>query len=376
MTVASDRYPDISRLSKTSRILIEKSEEIESIWATRVREAIPSSRGLLEPILMNTFPSFLANLAEALSPNYPRKTATENCSVAEAHGRERSKMTEFTLSQIITEYMLIREGIEEALDSNDELSKAELKIIESSIIFAIQGAVSSFAENQDDSRRTFIATLSHDIRSPLSTIKMASDILLDEMKHDADTTELVCMISSNAEKADDLLVGVLNSSLAANHSRLKLHIVPCCINTIVERCVNQFRLRAKGGILFNGEKAEGFWSVRDLERSVDNLVSNAIKYGSKDTPVVIEVIERHQRMILSVHNSGQPIPKSEQDKIFLPYERSISAQEGVDEGWGLGLPYVRAVAEAHGGSLIVDSSMKRGTTFSIDIPIDGRTFSV
>lgn len=374
MSIATDRFPDVSQLSRTSQRLIEQSEKIEKIWAQKIREAIPESRSLLNPILMNTFPSFIANLAEALSPDFPRKTAVEDCSVAEAHGRERFSMTEYTLGQIVTEYMLIREVITDELDCENQLTKGELQIIETSIILAIQAAISAYADSQDALRRTFIATLSHDIRNPISTIKMASDLLLDEIKHDPDTTELVCMISSNAEKADDLLVGVLNSSLAANNSRIKLHIVPCCINEIIERCINQFRLRAKAGIVFRSERIEGYWSIRDLERSLDNLISNAIKYGSKDKEIVIDVTHRYERMLLSVHNSGRAIPKAEQDRIFLPYERSLSAQEGVDEGWGLGLPYVQAVAEAHGGCLIVDSSPKRGTTFTIDIPIDGRKF--
>ncbi|RYZ57351.1 MAG: sensor histidine kinase [Proteobacteria bacterium] len=376
MSVATDRFPDISKLSKMSQTLIQKSDKIEKLWAERVKTAIPSSRDLREPVLMNTFPTFIANLAEALTPDFPREDATENSTIAEAHGRERFIMTEFTLSQIVTEYILSRDIITEELDAKDELTKADIAIIDKSFILGIQASINSYAAIQEDLRRTFIATLSHDIRNPISTIKMASDLLREEMKPDGDTTELVSMISSNAEKADDLLVAVLNSSLAANHSRIKLHIEECCINEVVGRCVSQFRLRAKGRIVTHGEKIVGFWSVLDLVRSLDNLVSNAIKYGSKDQPIKIEVILDHERLVLSVHNSGDPIPKSEQDKIFLPYERSLSAQEGRDEGWGLGLPYVRAVAEAHGGSLIVDSSLALGTTFTIDIPIDGRKYAL
>jgi len=374
MTFASDNLPDASKFSPTGRRLIEQSKEIEALWAQKVVATISAAKKLAEPILMNTFPTYIANLAEALSPDYPRGNATEECTIAEAHGSERFRMTEYSLNQLVTEYLLLKDVLISVLDRDDQLSKTEVNTINNSIFLSIRGSVTSYSSVQDDFKRRFIATLSHDIRNPIGTIKMASDLLLHEYPHNEETTELFSMISSNAQKADDLLTEVLDASLATTSSKIKLNITPCCVNDVVDRCMEQFRWRAKAGITFHGERIEGFWSPRDLERSLDNLLANAIKYGAKDKPITIKVAENHERLMLSVHNSGRSIPKSEQELIFLPFERSRSAREGIDEGWGLGLPFVQAVAEAHGGSVLVDSSTERGTTFTIDIPKDGKKF--
>lgn len=79
-------------------------------------------------------------------------------------------------------------------------------------------------------------------------------------------------------------------------------------------------------------------------------------------------------MLLSVHNEGEAIPPDQVEAVFQVFRRAQAAKDGDQQGWGIGLPYVRSVAESHGGSIDVDSSADRGTTFTIDIPLDARPF--
>lgn len=103
-------------------------------------------------------------------------------------------------------------------------------------------------------------------------------------------------------------------------------------------------------------------------------MSNAVKYGKPDSTIKIKIAETHERLVLSVHNEGNPVPREEQDSIFQMYGRARAAKDGLKEGWGTGLPYVRTVAESHAGSVSVDNSTERGTTFLIDIPVDIRPY--
>jgi len=121
-----------------------------------------------------------------------------------------------------------------------------------------------------------------------------------------------------------------------------------------------------------GPGVRGWWDRAALRRALENIVGNAAKYGKPGLPVRISVVEQHQRMVLSVHNHGDAIPPEEQECIFQMYRRAELARLGRQQGWGIGLPYVRAVAESHGGSVTLDSSDERGTTFTIDIPLDAR----
>jgi len=131
---------------------------------------------------------------------------------------------------------------------------------------------------------------------------------------------------------------------------------------------------AHGGQLVHltPHSVHGWWDRKALWRAIENMLSNAAKYGTPGTPITIKIDEVHERLLLTVHNHGEPIPPAEQESIFQMYRRAESARQGVKGGWGIGLPYVRAVAESHGGSVGVDSSRERGTTFVIDIPVDCR----
>ena len=122
----------------------------------------------------------------------------------------------------------------------------------------------------------------------------------------------------------------------------------------------------------SGRAISGHWDRTALKRALENLIGNAVKYGRADTPITITIDEAHERLALSVHNEGDPIPPQDQECVFQMYRRTGNAKRNDAKGWGIGLPYVRAVAESHGSSVTIDSSAERGTTFVIDIPTDGR----
>jgi signal transduction histidine kinase len=86
------------------------------------------------------------------------------------------------------------------------------------------------------------------------------------------------------------------------------------------------------------------------------------------------VVENDQRATVSVRNDGKPIPPGEFESIFQQFVRSNSTGETTTPSWGVGLPYVRQVAESHGGSALVFSDDQSGNTFVIDMPLDARPF--
>jgi signal transduction histidine kinase len=119
---------------------------------------------------------------------------------------------------------------------------------------------------------------------------------------------------------------------------------------------------------------QGWWGREEILRALENLIGNALKYGAPGTPIRIACMVEHERVLLSVHNEGTPIPPEQIESVFQVFERAKAAKAGDASGWGLGLPYVRSVVESHGGSIDVDSSADRGTTFTVDIPVDARPF--
>jgi signal transduction histidine kinase len=99
-------------------------------------------------------------------------------------------------------------------------------------------------------------------------------------------------------------------------------------------------------------------------------VTNALKYGSGEAPVRITVEALPDHVEVEIHNEGPPIPPEEQATLFEPFIRAQRARS-MPGGWGIGLAVVRGVAEAHGGTVDVDSAAGRGTSFTMRIPFDG-----
>jgi signal transduction histidine kinase len=118
-----------------------------------------------------------------------------------------------------------------------------------------------------------------------------------------------------------------------------------------------------------GEKRlEGRWDARALRRLVENLCGNAIKYGDGTRQVTVSLAQHGDEVELAVHNWGNAIPPEEQQQLFQYFARAKSAEASGKKGWGIGLTLVKGVAEAHGGSVRVESTPEKGTLFRVRLP--------
>ncbi|HBF49715.1 MAG TPA: hypothetical protein DDX04_04330 [Massilia sp.] len=170
--------------------------------------------------------------------------------------------------------------------------------------------------------------------------------------------------------ADAMIQTLLDAAVLTGRQKLALHPAPFDILELVEEVCADLPLLGQG-VEVNGESVHGHWCRVSLKRVLENLLSNAQKYGVRSASIKVIVRRDDHLMLLSVHNEGPPIPKSEMARLFKPYQRI----EDIDvKGWGLGLPYVQHVAESHGGSVIVDSVDGKGTTFTVSLPIDSRAY--
>jgi signal transduction histidine kinase len=173
---------------------------------------------------------------------------------------------------------------------------------------------------------------------------------------------------------DGMLQDLLDSVTFQAGERLRLSLEEFDIRDVVEERCAQFTATHGPRFQLIGNTVTGWWDREAMRRAIENLVSNAVKYGAPGTPIRIKIDSGDERMLLTVHNEGEPIPPEHTENIFQVFRRAVTAREGNKKGWGIGLPYVRSVAESHGGSVTVDSGIGRGTTFMIDIPMDSRPF--
>jgi signal transduction histidine kinase len=354
--------------------MLEHRDEVLLEWGKRVREAVKEAEQLPHPILINTFPSLYDNLAEAITPGYPRVTGDEGNTVASEHGGERARLTNYNVHSVISEYQILRWTIFDVLKRNGvQLNDDEVLVINASMDGSIREAVSAFALAQATLREGFVAALTHDLRNPLSSAHLAAQ-LIKNSSDPAKIKELAGQITDSLNRMDGMIQDLLDSVKFQSGERLNLRLEEFDIQEVAKEVCNQFTAMHGPRFQLIGTAVRGWWDREAIKRAIENLIGNAVKYGAPDTPIRIKIDSPDERMMLTVHNEGQPIPLEQIELIFQVFGRAITAKDGNKEGWGIGLPYVRSVAESHGGSVAVDSSARRGTTFMIDVPVDSRPF--
>lgn len=374
MTLSSDQNLDPGKLSQNGRRMLALRDEVLAEWIKRLRQTVKEAERLAQPTLINTFPSLYDNLAEAISPGYPRATANEGNTVASEHGSERARLTNYNAYSVIWEYQQLRSTIFDVLKLNVvELDDNEVFVINTSIEGSIRESVNAFALAKAALRQRFIAALTHDLRNPLSNAHVYAQ-LIEGATDPVKTKEFAGKILDSLKQMDEMIQELLDSAATQSGERLRLHLEEFDLQEVVKEVCDQLTAKHGPRFQFMGDTAKVWWDRAAIRRSMENMVGNAVKYSTPDTPIRVNIALLGGRTMLSVHNEGEPVPPDQMASIFHVFIRAEAAKEGNKEGWGIGLGYVRSVAESHGGSVTVDSAAPRGTTFIMDMPGDARPF--
>jgi signal transduction histidine kinase len=226
--------------------------------------------------------------------------------------------------------------------------------------------------SERDMRDRFVATLTHDLRTPLTAAKANAQLTARKAEqpeaviaHAAKTVEAI-------GRADKMIQDLLDASRIKAGKSLEIEVGECEIVSLVKSACDE--LTALYGANFRlgaPEALVGYWSSAELRRAIENLGSNAIKYGDITRPISVSIETLGDAVEISVHNFGSHIPSGDLPLLFDAFMRSRSSG-GRARGWGLGLSLVRGVAEAHGGTIRVESDESSGTTFTLRLPRDSR----
>ena len=352
--------------------VIRHKDRILERFRDRVRQSLPSAAIEDPPIIINTLPAFVTRLALALLPDSDMSVASEYSNLAMQHGNERAKLTGYSLGEVIREYQILRELLVETLRAEEHLSTLEWDIVHRSIDEAMAQAASAFVLVQSRFRDLFTAALSHDFRGPLQN----AINFLELIRRDADPAQRANFATravGNLRRVEQMIGVLLDVTRSNAGAKLPVNPVYCEATKVVRDVIDDMSLRAGDRFVLDVEQPiHGYWDCDRLKQAVENLMANAVKYGQPDTKITTRVAESFGRLFISVHNRGEPIPEVELPVLFLPFRRSLRAERSDKEGWGLGLVLVQAIAEAHGGSVGVESKPLDGTTFTIDILVDAR----
>jgi PAS domain S-box-containing protein len=222
-------------------------------------------------------------------------------------------------------------------------------------------------------RERFVAALFHDLRSPLSAAKTGAQLIARGGHSPAKLDELAKRISNAVDRADRMLVDLLDASRIDAGQGIRLDLEECDLVKIAEEeCADHAARHGARFSVIAEDDVKGMWNAEALRRVLDNLLTNAVKYGDPSTPITVRLRSRAQRRLMFVHNFGPSISVKDQAELFQPFHRARLAEASGKKGWGLGLTLVRGLVKSLNGEVVLASYPNEGTTFTVDLPVDSR----
>jgi len=237
---------------------------------------------------------------------------------------------------------------------------------------ALQRSVEELRE-LDRLKSDFIATVSHELRTPLTSIRGYTEILLGDPELSSAHRSIIGIIDRNGQRLMGLIEDLLTFS-SIESGQLVLARGPVQMKQLIDAAGEAVRpVLESAGLALSLDIAADLPIVDgdggQLERVLLNLLSNAVKFSNPGGAVLVTAKAENGYVVLSVEDSGVGIPEHEQANLFTRFYRTSDAQRRAINGSGLGLAISRAIIEAHGGWIRLQSSVDVGTTISFGLPI-------
>ena len=228
-------------------------------------------------------------------------------------------------------------------------------------------------EKQDEEWLRFIDTLSHELKTPLTSIIAAAGLLAEELEAEGKEPylKLIQNITHNANTLEVRLAELLET-VKAGGGGLRLKFEPLDVKSLLQGIEWQIDplIKSKEQKL-SLELPDSLPLVQGdgprLEQTVFNLMTNASKFTPQGGSIVLRARKQEADIVIEVQDSGIGISSEEQARLFKPYSR-INADRQRHPGLGLGLALAKQVVELHGGKIWVESEPGKGSTFAFSLP--------
>ncbi len=280
----------------------------------------------------------------------------------------------FVLSFVLTKpFLRVSNAINEVKSgySNEEISVPDY--VETTHIVEAFNQVLKRMRALDDSRQEFVANVSHELKTPMTSIKVLADSLLSQRDVPAELyREFMVDMVSEIDRENQIITDLL--ALVRMDKKVQdLNVTSISINDLTELILKRLRPLAR-----KRDVELLFESIRLVVAEVDevkmslvmtNLVENAIKYNKEHGQVKVTLDADHQYFLFQVSDTGMGIPQEEITYIFERFYRVDKSHSREIGGTGLGLAIAQSAVLAHRGYITVDSTLGEGSTFVVKIPL-------
>lgn len=244
------------------------------------------------------------------------------------------------------------------------------------IIFSFYYTVSTIFKQKklSEIKNDFISNMTHEFKTPISTISLAVEVLNDKSfeKSPERVNNYINMIGDENKRLSLLVENILQTAIL-DKGEFKLKIQSIDIHSLIEQTIANIKLQVenKEGEITTELKATTPIINADrvhVTNIIFNLIDNALKYSNGKPKIRISTRSDEEGVFISVQDNGIGISKENQKRIFETMYRVPTGNIHNVKGFGLGLSYVKAVVEKHGGSISVESELGKGSTFTVYLP--------
>jgi signal transduction histidine kinase len=226
----------------------------------------------------------------------------------------------------------------------------------------------------EELKSNFLRMMSHDLKTPLARIQGMTEVAMrDHNQLSTQQLEALRTIGTSSEELSEFVGSILNLGRIES-KEIKLHLKSKDVNALLTEVVNKLDYLAQQKEIKIITEFEPMFSLKideDLIRQVfTNLVENAIKYSPENTSILISTEEKEGRLIVQVADQGMGIPREEQGHMFSKFYRSKNVRDGAIKGSGLGLYLSRYFIDLHKGSISLESEPQKGSTFTVELPMN------
>ncbi len=353
--------------------LKQNAEKIMQMWEGRARDEVSASMHQDSLVLQNSLPLYLNQLVDELSNRIVRTSAriasdeVESTRIGKQHGHERAGYADYSMTQLIFEYHILRQVIFQVLEEEAPLEVRERDIIIGSIEQAVNDAATQFSKTLRDIQELFMVTLTHDLRGPLNVVKMGTQLTLRRLERGDTHVDVATKMLNAVNRLDSMIQNLLDASRLRAGQSLKIEFEECDLEMLVQDVAEDLNFAyGERFVVVCDSDIRSYCSRKEIRRVIENLAINAVKYGNPSTPITLTLQQTETQISLTIHNEGNPIAPDAQSILFQQFRRTSAAED--QTGWGLGLFLAKSITEAHQGTIEVESAQGKGTSFIVKLP--------
>jgi len=318
------------------------------------------------------------SVQQSIAKSQGKAPDAEDDTAAESHAADRLQAG-FTVEELTAEYRALRASVlrlwQGSVQTANQDDIRDVIRFNEAIDQSLTEAVARFSTMLRDSQNVFLAILGHDVRNPLGAIIMGTQLIMHDTTLPPRHLKVAAQVLRSTQRVTDIVADLLDYSTSHLGGGIPVtpsayDLSPECRSVIQEMKLfhpeRTFRIDVEDDI-------HVVWDRARISQALSNLIANAIQHGRPTSPVWVTVNRHEDRVVLTLQNEGDIIPRGTLRTMFdpaksfaikTPSERSASQTSNL----GLGLYITHEIVLAHGGEIRVTSTEREGTTITVSIP--------